>query len=92
MALRRGWAGLDLIASPERPILNFGRMCVGSPQDLAKHVRVRNSGPVDALLTWRVVPEGGGADDEDRAVDVAARYVGGVRVRRVAGAPVGAFQ
>ncbi|KAH8074054.1 hypothetical protein JL721_2613 [Aureococcus anophagefferens] len=73
LTLRPECAGLDLITSPERPILNFGQMCVGSPQALAKHVRVRNSGPVDALLTWRVVPEGGGAGDEDRAVDVAAR-------------------
>ncbi|KAH8098425.1 hypothetical protein JL720_1368 [Aureococcus anophagefferens] len=56
LTLRPECAGLDLITSPERPILNFGQMCVGSPQALAKHVRVRNSGPVDALLTWRVVP------------------------------------
>ena len=69
LTLRPECAGLDLVTAAN-PILNFGQMCVGTPLPLTKHIRVRNSGPVDALLTWRVVPETGAAENEDRAVDV----------------------
>jgi len=45
-------------------------MSVGTSKDYTKQIRVRNSGPVDAMLRWRVVPEGEAADGEDRVVDV----------------------
>ena len=56
LAFKAECAGLDL--TKEDPVLRFGQVTVGHMKPPEKHVRIRNNGPVDAKVTWRLVREG----------------------------------
>ena len=86
LSLRPECAGLDLTSRETDPTLRFGQCAVGTERPPVKHVRVKNSGPVDARLTWRLVREGAAKErrlaavgltptgDEDRPVHVTVSY------------------
>ena len=87
LALRATVAGCPLALAPEcagldlsdrcKPLLNLGEIVVGEDESkgLTRTIRVRNSGPVDAELTWRQSEDDGCDDDtgEERLVDVLLR-------------------
>ena len=52
--------GVDAKTDPKRPKLRFGDVVSGSP-DITKMVRIRNDGPIGALVSWTVKEP----DDDD---------------------------
>ena len=39
-------------------LLRFGQVTVGHPAPPEKHIKIKNDGPVDARISWRLVREG----------------------------------
>lgn len=65
--------GLDM-RHDDKPQLNFGQIFLGNnSKTLTRCVRVRNSGPIDATLSWRIGPDDENELDE-RLVDVSLRF------------------
>ena len=59
MSFKQECAGLDLTLSKcKDPLLRFGQVTVGHPAPPEKHIKIRNDGPVDARISWRLVREG----------------------------------
>ncbi|KAJ1449517.1 hypothetical protein M885DRAFT_535276 [Pelagophyceae sp. CCMP2097] len=69
LSLRPECAGLDLVSDVSRPLLRFGAMLRGDGATaVSRRVRVRNAGPVDAMLTWRFAPDDGSGGDDGNLV------------------------
>ena len=66
--LVKGSAGVEVVPPPLPSWLRFSDVLVGSPE-VTKLVRVRNEGPIGALVNWTVrEPDDSGPDD--RLVEV----------------------
>jgi hypothetical protein len=59
LSFKQECAGLDLTLSKcKDPLLRFGQVTVGHPSPPEKHIKIKNDGPVDARISWRLVREG----------------------------------
>ncbi|CAH0377858.1 unnamed protein product [Pelagomonas calceolata] len=59
LTFKQECAGLDLtLTKCKDPLLRFGQVTIGHPSPPEKHIKIRNDGPVDARISWRLVREG----------------------------------
>mmetsp|Transcript_28938 Transcript_28938/g.67308 ORF Transcript_28938/g.67308 Transcript_28938/m.67308 type:complete len:2187 (+) Transcript_28938:98-6658(+) len=74
LSLVKGSAGVEVVPPPLPSWLRFSDVLVGSPE-VTKLVRVRNEGPIGALVNWTVrEPDDSGPDD--RVVEVGLESTG----------------
>jgi hypothetical protein len=75
LTLKPECVGLDLTgiqaAPPRAPRLRFGQVAIGQGE-IERRIIVKNAGPIDALVAWRLGPDDGSddAEKEPRIVNV----------------------